>query len=149
MKVEWLPAEYMDEVVPPLRASADAWIVVLDDGAPCLAGEVDGGIAPRQLVDGEAVGFQTCTDYGEATLTIAEDGSYTIKPPMPPEAQQVMAFGDLESMSPTIDELVTFLKHDGQLEPGEVRLFYYTWADAPALRFDAASRKFVPAGSVQ
>lgn len=70
---EWMPAAYMDEIVPPGRASPSGWIVPRATGGWALASGWDDG-DDRDLIEGEVVEFHAQIAIADPTLTIAFDG---------------------------------------------------------------------------
>lgn len=139
---EWLPYDYFDEVIPPMRESASAWIVPGPEGAATLAAswEDDGG---RMLVDGEIVPFLYHVDHGTAVLTIANDLSWTAAPPMPADANTVYSPEIDFSGSNTIEGMVKDMAEFGALEPGTLAISFGYWSDQLPFRFDAATSSFV------
>jgi len=142
----WVPADYVDEVSPPGRASADDWIIRLADGALALFGDDEIGVNPRLLRDGEIVCFMTTTAWGEGTVTVSADGNFIASRPMPPAAEQVWIPFD----GPLADSLED-LARAGVLDelkggegPGEYPVYYGTWSGVIRLRFDAATGRFNP-----
>jgi hypothetical protein len=144
----WLPTEYQDEATPPPRETPDAWITKLDDGAPALAacnedGAPDNGYSrPWRLTDGQVVAFQEYTDFGEAMLTVAEDGAWTVDRPQPVGANCVRI--DYDYVGENLEDAVKTGWGMGEALPaGIYNVDYYAWTDDVAFRFDAASRCFV------
>ena len=85
--VTWLPADLMDEMIPPPRNSPDDWVGSLDDGAPAIiAGVDDGGTAEKicLLRDGDTVKFCSMTAHGSAILTLKTERQWSVDRPMPP-----------------------------------------------------------------
>lgn len=139
---EWLPHDYFDEVIPPMRESASAWIVPGPEGAAALA-DCEEGDAGRVLIDGELVQFVYHVDHGTAVLTIADDLSWSVSSPMPGDANSVWS-PDLDcGGSDTIDVLIEEMKDNSCLEPGTLELSFGYWSDQLPFRFDAASGAFV------
>jgi hypothetical protein len=138
---EWLPYDYFDEVIPPMRESASAWIVPDPDGAPTLADYE--GDAGRVLVDGELVRFLYHVDHGEAVLTIADDLTWSVSSPMPADANTVYSAEIDFSGSNTIEGMVKDMAEFGALEPGTLDLSFGYWSDPLPFRFDAATASFV------
>lgn len=138
---EWLPYDYFDEWVPPLRDSASAWIVPGSEGAATLA--TFDGDPGRVLADGELVPFLYHQEHGSAVLTIADDLTWSMSSPMPAEANSVWS-PDLDcGGSCNIDILIEEMKDNNCLEPGTLDLNFCYWSDQLPFRFDAATVTFV------
>lgn len=138
---EWLPYDYFDEWVPPLRESASAWIVPGPEGLATLAdGEGDAG---RVLADGELVPFLYHVDHGTAVLTIADDLTWSVSSPMPADANTVYSAEIDFSGSNTIEGMVKDMAEFGALEPGTLEISFGYWSDELPFRFDAATGAFV------
>lgn len=139
---EWLPYDYFDECIPPLRDSASAWIVPGAEGVATLA-DCEEGNPGRALVDGELVPFLYHVDHGTAVLTIADDLTWSVSSPMPADANSVWS-PDLDiGGSNTIEGLVKDLAECEGLEPGRLDLNFGYWSDQLPFRFDAATASFV------
>lgn len=106
----WVPTEYVDEVSPPNRASPDAWIVRLADGAFALAGPEDGDDPGAILRDGETVLFDWQEDHGDGEIKqrTGDDGKPELyaDPPMPADATHVWLPFDYDSISNSVANLV-------------------------------------------
>lgn len=144
----WIPEPYYDEVVPEPKATPTAWIGSMDDGAPGLLGFYD-EVPERMLKDGDRVDFYETRSLGSATLTIAEDGSWSVDHEMPSGANLVCC-PDTEDSQETIAELVRVGMENademwgGGVEPGsEHFITYWYWSERTRFRFDATSRSFV------
>lgn len=145
----WFPEEYCDEVMPADRESANAWLLKMADGSICLDA-CEMGDDPRPLADGEIVKFSTRTDYGQTTLHLFGDGSFSIDDAMPEKAEQccVMHGWQTETLSTDVNELVSQLKDAGG-DPDDYNVSFYTFSDSIPLRFDAKSAAFVQPGPTQ
>ena len=141
----YFPQELCDEIMPQDRPTPDAWIAVLDDGAPALdirdlwdepLGEC------RPLKDGDVIKFVSRTDYGIATLTLRAD-DFAVDAPMPSDAEQCCILDGLQSetLATGVEECVRLLRDYGA-EPDDYRISYYTFDDGVLYRFDAATRHF-------
>ena len=142
----WLPADLMDEMIPPPRNSPDDWVGSLDDGAPAIiAGVDDGGTAEKicLLRDGDTVKFCSMTAHGSAILTLKTERQWSVDRAMPPEAEQVCAINgwQIESLALSVEECAEAL-FDYDAAPGDYELSYYTWSDGIPFTFNAAARTF-------
>ena len=143
--VAWFPEILVDETMPPDRASPDAWIVALDDGAPALDLQPMGDGEKRLLRDGEIVNFQTRTDFGTAVLTLTRE-DHSVSEPMPVAAEMCCALNgwQIDTLSTDVSELAYNLRDAGE-EEGEFTISYYAFSDSLPFRFDASVRRFFPA----
>ena len=143
---KWLPADLMDEMIPPPRNSPNDWVGSLDDGAAAIiAGADDGGSAEKicLLRDGDVVKFCSMTRHGSAILTLMAERQWSVDTPMPKEAEQVCAINgwQVKSLALSVEECAEAL-FDYDAEPGDYELSYYTWSDGIPFVFDAAVRTF-------
>lgn len=148
--VGWTPELYCDETSPPPRATPTEWIV-LRDGVACLDQADDADDAePRRLEPDEIVMFLRLTDFGEATLLFAGDGTHVVDPPMPEGASSVCALmgWQADTLSDDVAGVVAALRELGEAD-GEYRLSYYDFSPPIAWRFDAATQSFAEIGGVQ
>ena len=83
------------------------------------------------------------TIYGTGDLTINSDRTWSVDPPMPPEAEIVCALmgWQSETLSLSVDECVAALR-EADAEPGQYTLSYYSWSVDQAFTFNAATRSF-------
>lgn len=137
----WYPDAYLDEIMPAGRATPDAWLFQLDDGALRCGCHPDGKEADFQafaVAEGEVVEFSACDDLGTSVLTVAEDGSYRFDPP-PPAGAILWETGDGDTQADSPEEYVQFARDGGYLpepgEPAEIRVA--VWSDTTRLRFTA------------
>ena len=144
----WIPEPYFDEVVPEPKTTPSDWIGALDDGAPALL-DFDGEEPERALHDGDRVDFYESRAMGSATLTIGDDGSWSVDREMPAGANLVSCY-DLEDSFDTIAAMIESAKESavegcgGEFEPGaEYFIRYWYWSARTPFRFDAATRAFV------
>ena len=154
----WLPMEWMDEVCPQTLPSPDGFLSRLDDGA--------WQIVPREVADGED-GWQSCITrlapgqvvrfmwvehYGFRTLTVRDDGTWSIDGSgFPDGTAHFWIPCDPDTLSESIDELVRGNDWRGPLEPGDHMIAGYTWSEPIAFEFvvDGATAGFVETGAVQ
>jgi len=124
----WVPFDYADEVTPPPRPSPSDWIE-MKDGRPFLApiDDNDGG-STQDLTENPNVSFCVLTNFGSATLTIDDDGSWHTDRPMPHGAENVMLWADSDTSSPDMESLVESIFEMGDAEPGSYTVTFYTWS---------------------
>ena len=134
----YVPLIYADETAPEPRSTPDAWLTMLENGWPAIAGELVDDENARPIEGGEVVHFLRLTDHGSAILTIEEDAGYTVTRDMP-AGVQVCIDNDPETIAGSVEALVA----EFDPEPGEYRLFYYEWSGEIPYRFDAAGKRFV------
>ena len=128
MNEGYIPSNLADEISPPPRETPDAWIVEKDGLFFILAlgdGEEDDDDALEPLLTGAAVKFMRLETFPDARLMLEEDGTFTVDPPAPEGAEQVMIWGETDSMDDSVQNLVENFMPD----PGEHELQFYTWHD--------------------
>jgi len=138
--LKWYPADYMDEIMPDPRASAEAWVIE-HAGSFALAAADDEN-QPMPIVDGETVEFVTCQEFGTSILHFTKSGP-TLEAPWPEGAAQCVIMGDPETMGYGLDETVKFLI-ENDYDEDEYLIAFYTYSNIIRLRFDAATRSFFP-----
>ena len=136
----WYPRDYCDETVPDSRESAQAWIERHGDGwrvAPLEPNNPE-SFHLGMLTDGDSVVFMSREDLGSATLTVAEDGTWSVDRDPPPEANTVNCEINL-SIAESLSAVVADLKGMECFDPGEsYHLDYSAWTPH-TYRFDAAT----------
>jgi len=149
MTKQWIPAEYLDEGPCDLRDSPDAWLAAISDGAICLDTPStwtggDAEAARITMVDGVVVPFLYYEEIDTATLTLAENGDWTVDTAMPTQANGVAAMDGWqhETAAGNLEEVVDALVSLGA-EPGEYPISYYFWSEQIALHYVARLRTFV------
>ncbi len=147
--LEFYPTEYVDEVMPDGRESANAWLIKRADGAICLDAPTPFEGEMRPLVDGEIVKFTTCQSFGKASLVWRSPTDFDLSEPMPEGAKQCCALNgwQMETLSDNVDELARLLGEAGA-DPGDAfTVAFYTYSHGDlALRLDAATGTFVEPG---
>lgn len=139
----YVPEEFCDETTPPPRETPDAWIVEIGGDFYLDASDdpnLDEETERFALVNGQPYRFERLEEFGEATLTIGDDGSYSVDRDMPPGADQLYVPCDPETLSGSIAELVK--NCGGDLGPGEHVVSYFTYHEE-VWSFDAASKSFL------
>ena len=96
----WWPHHYLDESMPHGRATPDAWLCRLDDGAHAygIPGD-DYGYGPKAVAEGEIVEFSACDTLGSALLTFDADGEPIWQPAIPAHVDHLWDGGDIISDS--------------------------------------------------
>lgn len=145
MSDEWYPTDYVDEVVPAARESAQAWVEQHGEGwriAPLEPSCEDSFVLTP--VDGALINFCRCERLGEATLTTNADGTWHVDR-LPSAGTNTITLDHDVAIGETLEDVVKQLyEHEG-LKPGETyELSYSTW-DKLAYRFDAATGHLTPA----
>ena len=149
----WLPAEWADEMVPGLLDSPDAYITQPESGVwqlrlPDNDPEYENDFFRLELQPGKVVQWLQCERYGDRTLTVAEDRSFTLSAPIPAKANCFWLPMDIDTLQSSLEELV----HGGDLygeplETGEHLVEGYWWSEqSTALRFviEDGRGRFVP-----
>jgi hypothetical protein len=135
---KWLPAEWLDESVPALGTSPDAfllkgfsdiWMLAAadeqeraDDSPPC-----------RLLAPGEEVEFCWHEDRGTSVLTINDDGSWRCDPPFDADTNCISDI-DSDVMGQSVEDYIEQMKSWEGLEPGEHKLWGWVWSDGTTFR---------------
>jgi hypothetical protein len=155
---KWWPAEYADEVMPPPRDSASAWLVRDCDGwflAGCGDGNDESPALGRKLVEGEAVEFLWSEDRGDVEITVYPGGRYEAHGAVPADATHFWAAFDSDTLAMSLDE---FAKNWADMEghapgvlPERVDVAMHAWSDEIPYRLviENGEAKFEPiAGEV-
>lgn len=135
----YVPSEFCDEVTPAPREHPNAWIIeregrfFLDQSDDHSADEET---PIYEIKHGKSYGFHRLEDFGEATLTVRADGSYSVDREMPATAEQVYVVSDSDTLSSSIAEMVA-----DALDEGEYDIAYFTWHEE-IWTFDTESRSF-------
>lgn len=130
----WVPNSYVEEGGPPPRATPDAWIMHLPGEANHFLAPADDfmladdeRVTGRLLHQGEKVAFLSMRDFGEATLTLDPDGTWTVSRPMPVEADTVWIVGDSASVDDSAESIVRYLVEDAS-DSGTYQIGYAAWS---------------------
>lgn len=130
----WWPEAFVDEVMPPGRATPDAWLTRLSDGAHAIAGDEERELDPIRLTEGMEVAFLQQDTLGRARLTFEDDGKVTWSPAPPPECNFLWD-GEVEGViADSPDEFVQFVREAGIGEPGEWLIVHLLHIGARNLR---------------
>jgi hypothetical protein len=139
----WIPADYLDEVMPPPTASPDDWIYrVPGDVYALKPGDYLADAAPpRILCDGDIVEFEWTEDFGAAVFCIDEAGNWSVDRQPPPETTHVCECGDPDTLAyghHGAEALAEFAEQFRGEVPDETTIHYYTWSESPTkFRFQA------------
>lgn len=163
----WMPAAWMDETVPQMEASPDAFISREGDGwrLRCPEGSSDRHeLQPGETEDGDpyndplepgqVVNFCYHENYGLHDVTVAADGSWTCATTWPEHASQFWIPWDIDTLADSMDDLVSGGGTDRRaepLEPGTHVVGVYHWSDHFAFRFEvdaAGGGRFVACAGV-
>ncbi len=146
----WIPAAYLDEIVPPGRPDPSDWIGP-EDGAGAFvlypAFKHDASAIVVKATPGDVVGFYWCDDHGEVLVRIERSGAFKADGAIPPEATHFWAGGDPDTLASTMEEFAEQMSMTFDADEGgasvEVRMA--TWAEKPVqfrLSVEAAGPKF-------
>ena len=134
---KWLPAEYVDEVIPTPRASAAEWLLQVDGKFYLAGNDIAGDTAPRELREGEILQFDWTEDHGTAELEILSPTEWRGEDRMPttPAGHMVMCeAGNWDSQS---DNIATFVECYCDFNkpnlPETVTVEFYAWSNVPTL----------------
>jgi hypothetical protein len=137
----YVPTCFADEVTPPPRPGPDDWTVAKDgrfffDKSGDFF-DADDEMDNDELANGDAIPFMRLETFPNATLTVDDDGSWTVDPPAPDGAQQVVIEYEPETLDVSVKDLVA----NCALDAGEYDLRFFTWHNE-VWTFDAAAGKF-------
>lgn len=127
----WLPAEWLDEAIPQMEASPDAfisregagWRLRCPPGSPDRhdpqAGE-DPACDPYNapLEPGCIAQFVWMDDFGHHAVTVEESGAWTCATRWPDRATHFWIPGDVDTLAESMDALVRGEAWNEPLEPG-------------------------------
>lgn len=132
----WWPEAFVDEVMPAGRATPDAWLTRLSDGAHAIAGD-DGcycDLDPIRLTEGAEIAFVQQDTLGRSRLTFGDEGKATWSP-APPAECNFLWDGEVEGViGDSPDEFVQFVREAGIGEPGEWLIVHLLHIGARNLR---------------
>jgi hypothetical protein len=141
-EAKWMPASWMDETVPPARATPSDWIVRQADGGWALASGWDDD-DDRTIVEGEIVEFHAVIELASATLAIDDDENdgrtWFSNPPGPfiaPPGFEISAY-DGESVWGSLEDAAQ------ELDEGTYDMEVYAWTSA-ARKFRFTDGRFEP-----
>lgn len=151
----YLPRAWQDEVIPEPQASPDAFIHLdKTDGwvlRPCgqAADEEDDIFYVTKIRDGDIIGFDANQVFGDYSLTVREDGTFSTDRPVPEKANCFRIDRDTDTLATSASELVAGSRFMGDpLEPGTYDMDAYWWSAKPVhfrFRVDAAGKsRFEP-----
>jgi hypothetical protein len=144
---KWLPAFYVDEVIPSPRDTMDSWITRVGD-AFFIAGLHDDDDLSWRLSNGDIVDFEwTEQDHGHAQVTIEADGTYACSRDVPTIEGGTMHMAEDFNNESVADCLKTFvenwLRDCGDL-PAVVDIHFFAWGNETA-RMEFRDGAFLPA----
>lgn len=140
---QWLPADWLDEVNPTLLDSPDAFIERVGDGwglrLPVGDSERDNTFYQTAIEPGQIVNFLWTEHYGDRTLTMNADRTWSLDEPAPAGATHFYEYTQ-GMLSDSVDSLVNGDAPDcgvtDPLDPGEYVISTYTWSDSIPFLFD-------------
>lgn len=103
----------------------------------------------RPLTDGEIITFVSLTDQGRATLTMADDGTWSCDAPMPEAATECWSPG-MDGSETSIEGCAQALRnlHEGEELAGDYEIRFGDWS-SERLRWNATAGQLEPPGTVQ
>lgn len=154
---KWLPAEWMDEVIPPCGESPDAF--VRRDGDTLKLCPLDWGTetaeewpAATDLSNGQIVQFCWTEQYGYVSVTPRADGSFEVSGDIPESAN---LFAIDEAIHDNIGDLFKDLFGSGVLEASDYDqahdVFVYAWSNPIPFRLtvlESGAGKFEQAAQI-
>lgn len=155
-ETKYLPSNWLDEVIPSPQFHPNNFVFHSEkigwhmrdpdeDGDP---EEGDGWLT--LLTPEQVVGFSANRVFGDFTLTVEPDGSFSTNRPIPQEANCFRIDYDIDTLA---DSLATMVKNgtgfDGRLEAGTYDIDAYWWSNEEYLfKFHVIDGRgvFVPNG---
>lgn len=149
----YLPSAWQDEVIPEPQASPDAFIRRDGDGrfflVPCEWNEEDEDNYRINLDACHVIAFDANQVFGDFSLTVREDGTFSTDRPVPDKANCFRIDRDTDTLATSLSELVAGSRFMGDpLEPGTYDMDAYWWSKNPVwfrFRVDADGKtRFEP-----
>jgi len=155
---KWLPSDWMDEMPPATGKSPDEFLrrepktgqlqlypLDLHDEADWFAAMV------RDLARGDEVSFMWHEPRGSRTMTVQEDGTWSLNEPF---AQDANCFDDEDGnfgVTNDLAEIAANLRGEAQEFPTEVEVDGWTWSNRIVFRVevDGTAARFEEVGAVQ
>lgn len=145
---KWIPTEWLDEVLPRMRPTPDAYIE--RDGAgwamrlPLGDADRDNDFYAAAIEDGQIVDFSHVDDLGAVVVTVAADRSFTVDRPVPEQATHFYdgALDIAETIAEAVNGDPEWPDTSEPLEPGEHVIRIAHWGHA-SFRFDATAARFI------
>lgn len=135
-ETRYLPTDWLDEIIPTPQSTPDAFAQM--DGAPGhwrlrppqSDYEHHARTLTRPIASGDRVDFSQTRLYPKRTLTVADDGSWSLDQPAPDDANCFMLDGDFDTISDNLEGLVTGHGEPAYaLDPGTYTIVNYHWSD--------------------
>jgi hypothetical protein len=146
-ELSFVPEQWMDEMTATPFPSPDAFINRLDDGTyvliPADKHEADDQDSYKHIPvkHGDILLFGQHRYYGLFTLTIQDDGEWSVNREYPQDATHFAIPYSWESCADNVDELIQF----EELKSGSHDIIIYWWGDSRPFEFvvDGDTAKFV------
>lgn len=153
-ELKYLPSEWLDEVIPPPQTHPNAFLSHTEGLGWFIRDEDEGECEWEMKVEpGDVVLFSAHENFGMFVLTVKADGSYETDRVVPEKASHFMIYGDIDTLSGSISDLIAGYGFDGQeLEPGSYDVWAYWWSNEDyRFRFEIVDGKgvFVAEGVLQ
>ncbi|WP_127144090.1 hypothetical protein [Pelagibacterium montanilacus] len=140
----YLPYDWVDEVVPGMLASPDAYLVKSDDGGWMLRlpkddPEYENEFFAMKLEQGQIINWVLRETFGDLLLTVQADQSWTVDRPLPEKANTFWMPFDFDTVTGSIEELVTTCGDPLQGEPlvvGNHVINAFYWSPTFPMRFE-------------
>lgn len=144
---KWLPAEWLDEVVPIMEASpvayvereGEGWALRLPKGNPSRSDDHEEDCWHTKIEPGQIVGFCWTEDYGHFSLTVDDDGRWKLDRPVPETATHFWLPFDTETLAESVEDLVKGNDWTGPTDPGTHTMGAYFWSDEVKFRFEIST----------
>lgn len=146
-ELKFLPTQWMDEIQPTPQSDINNFIFhdnkfgwhMRDPDAPSSD---PGDWCFQLLVEGDLICFSAHEYFGDFVLTVHSDRTFTTDRPVPEKANCFRIDRDLDTIQPTLADLVNDDPNGFPLEPGEHAMDCYWWSEEEYLfRFEIAERK--------
>ena len=143
-KTQYLPAEWLDENVPPPVDHPDELLRVIDGKFFIVAtDDPDDDEAETwwktEVVNGEFVEFCQFRDHGHWTITVrlAEEGSLVIEGDtgIPAEANCFYADGDIDTFAESLEDMFGYMRESDPSLAGTFSVHAYHWSKHGAWYF--------------
>ncbi|MCQ0986437.1 hypothetical protein [Jiella marina] len=138
---QWLPSEWMDEIVPGLADDPSDFIEQDADGSwhlrPKNESDRDNDFFHEVLEPGRVVKWRFFEDYGEVRVTVGEaPDEFTVHDPVPDTTTHFVANHDIETLADSMEGLVDGYGWGEPLNKGEHQIQIYRWSDSLPFRFE-------------
>lgn len=136
INTQYLPAEWLDEVVPAPVDKPDELLSIVDGRFYLIARDHEGEPDEdwkTEIQDGTFVEFCEFRDHGHWTISVrgADDGSYIISggEGIPAEANCFVADGDTDTFAESLEDMIAGIAHFDPNHADTFSVHAYHWSD--------------------